>query len=392
MESGWPEVPLAECCEIVSGATPSRNVRAYWGGSILWATPRDLSGLQDVVLTDTAEKITEAGYSSCSAMLMPKGSILFSSRAPIGLVAIAGAEMCTNQGFKSLVPGPAVDSRYLYWCMKRMAPRIADMGTGATFKEVSKAAMARVLIPLPPLGQQKRIAAVLDEADAIRSKRQKATALTEALLRSIFLKMFGDPGVNPQGWPVVHLEEIASKITDGEHLTPRRALQGTLLLSARNVKNGFIDLDAGVDYVPQEEFERIQKRCNPEKDDIVMSCSGTIGRVARVPGTYQFGLVRSVALIKPNHERVRSVYLEHYLRSDWSQAQIQRAANKSAQANIFIGPIKNLRVVQPPIEHQEIFDEVAADVAVLSLKLESAARTSESLFGSLSQRAFRGEL
>lgn len=119
---------------------------------------------------------------------------MFSSRAPIGLVAIAGRPMCTNQGFKSLIPGPEVDSGFLYYALKRLVPQIQAMGNGATFKEVSKEVMERVELPLPKsVSEQRRIAAILDKADAIRRKRRQALAETDTLLRSVFLDMFGDP-------------------------------------------------------------------------------------------------------------------------------------------------------------------------------------------------------
>lgn len=100
----WPVVRLADCCEIVSGATPSTGVRRYWGGDIAWATPKDLSGLESKYLERTPQTLTQEGYESCSAKIMPPNSVLFSSRAPIGHVAINTAPMCTNQGFKSFVP------------------------------------------------------------------------------------------------------------------------------------------------------------------------------------------------------------------------------------------------------------------------------------------------
>ncbi|NJL60724.1 MAG: hypothetical protein HC903_01445 [Methylacidiphilales bacterium] len=118
---GWKLEKLGECCQIISGSTPSRNKPEYWGGSISWVTPKDLSKLKSPILEDSPEKITEVGYKSCSTTLMPAGAILFSSRAPIGHVAIAGKPMCTNQGFKSLVPNSSVDSAFLYWCMRYFA-------------------------------------------------------------------------------------------------------------------------------------------------------------------------------------------------------------------------------------------------------------------------------
>lgn len=164
-------VKLKDCCTVVGGATPKRHIPEYWGNDVPWVTPRDVSNMENPILQDAPEYISKLGYKNCSTYLLPKGSILFTSRAPIGNVAIAGREMCTNQGFKSLVPSKNVDSAYLYHCMQYMSPKLQALGNGATFKEVSKKVVEEFEIPLPPLEEQKRIAAILDKADAIRRKR-----------------------------------------------------------------------------------------------------------------------------------------------------------------------------------------------------------------------------
>lgn len=182
----FPRTRLDDCCEVISGATPKTNIDAYWGGYIPWATPKDISKLESQTLFDTPDKITEAGYRSCSTKLLPPGTVLVSSRAPIGLVAIAGVEMCTNQGFKSLIPGPKVHSAYLYHCMKSQASRLASLGNGATFKEVSKTVVEDFEIPLPSLAEQQRIAAILDKADSLRRKRQEAIRLADDFLQASY--------------------------------------------------------------------------------------------------------------------------------------------------------------------------------------------------------------
>ncbi|MBK9548276.1 MAG: restriction endonuclease subunit S [Gemmatimonadetes bacterium] len=199
----WPTATLSECCEIVSGSTPRREQPEYWGGDINWATPRDLSSLDRPVLERTEERITRAGLQSCSARMLPKGAVLFSSRAPVGLVAIAGQPMCTNQGFKSLIPGPLLDSGYLYWFLTQAGKSIEYSGNGTTFTEVSKAAMERFRILLPPLAEQRRNADLLDRVDAVRRRREEGRRLMDELLRSVFLEMFGDPRtLDPKEWPL----------------------------------------------------------------------------------------------------------------------------------------------------------------------------------------------
>jgi type I restriction enzyme S subunit len=180
-------VKLKNCCEIVSGSTPSRSIAEYWNGDIPWATPKDISRTKAKLLVEPEEYITRKGLDSCSTRLVPKGSILFSSRAPIGLVAVAGVDICTNQGFKNLVPSNNVYSDYLYHCMAYFAPDLALLGNGATFKEVSKEIVGNFQIPLPPLEEQRRIAAILDKADAMRRKRQESLKLADDLVKSQFI-------------------------------------------------------------------------------------------------------------------------------------------------------------------------------------------------------------
>lgn len=212
----WPTYRLDQCTEIVSGSTPKTDIEKYWGGNINWATPKDLSSLNQKIISDTPDKITQEGYDSCSTQLLPVGSVLFSSRAPIGHVAINSVPMCTNQGFKSFIPKKELlDASYLYYWLIFKRDYLQSLGNGATFKEVSKATIARVEIPLPPLEEQRRITAILDKAEALRAKRREAIAKLDQLLQSMFLEMFGDPASNPKKWPIGKISEMLEVLSYG---------------------------------------------------------------------------------------------------------------------------------------------------------------------------------
>lgn len=169
----WSVVPIGTVARVVSGATPSTSCPEYWGGSICWATPKDISELNgSKFLDDTPRKLTEAGLRSCSAEVLPPNSVLFSSRAPIGLVAISRVPTATNQGFKSFVPDPSkLDTGYLFHWLRAHRAQIERMGVGATFSVVSKAIVSRIEVPLPPIDEQRRIAAILDKAEELRCYR-----------------------------------------------------------------------------------------------------------------------------------------------------------------------------------------------------------------------------
>ena len=136
--SEWKECTIADLGEVVGGATPStKKAENYENGNISWITPKDLSTFNGRYILRGERNITEIGLRSCSTRLLPPNTVLFSSRAPIGYVAIAAKEMCTNQGFKSVIPNPNTDYMFLYYLLKYNKDNIENMGSGTTFKEVS---------------------------------------------------------------------------------------------------------------------------------------------------------------------------------------------------------------------------------------------------------------
>ena len=153
----WGFVRLKNVGEIVGGGTPKTNVSEYWDGNIPWLTPADFSSHEGMYISTGARSITEKGLKSSSARMIPTNSVLFSSRAPIGYIAIAANPVSTNQGFKSIVPYDFAMAPYLYYCLKARTNNIIQRATGTTFKEISGSAMAETIIPLPPINEQKRI-------------------------------------------------------------------------------------------------------------------------------------------------------------------------------------------------------------------------------------------
>ena len=157
LPDSWTFVRLKHIGEVVGGGTPKTNINEYWDGSIPWVTPADLSGYENMCISTGSRMITEIGLKSSSAQMLPQNAVLYSSRAPIGYIAIAANPISTNQGFKSIVPYNFSMSVYLYYCLKARTPDIIQRATGTTFKEISGSEMAETIIPLPPINEQKRI-------------------------------------------------------------------------------------------------------------------------------------------------------------------------------------------------------------------------------------------
>jgi type I restriction enzyme S subunit len=174
-------VALGDVCSIVNGGTPKSEVSEYWNGDLNWITPKEMGKLNSREISSTERKITEKGMKNSSARLLPVNSVILSSRAPIGHLAINKELMATNQGCKGLVPAASLDFEYLYYFLSYSKETLNDMGTGATFKELSGSKLATLKIPLPPLATQKNIVAKLD---AVFAEIDKATAVAEANARN----------------------------------------------------------------------------------------------------------------------------------------------------------------------------------------------------------------
>ncbi|MGI6653072.1 MAG: restriction endonuclease subunit S [Christensenellales bacterium] len=201
----WETVTLGTICEIVSGTTPSTKNAELWDGDIKWITPAEIQN-ESYYIYDTERHISE----KAGLRLMPAGTVLLSSRAPIGKVAIAGAEMSCNQGFKNLICSDRVHNRYLYHFLKSKTDYLNSLGRGATFKELSKSIVENVEIPLPTLPLQFHIADKLDAVtDILRLRNQQLVDL-DLLVKSRFVEMFGNPVTNEKKWPIMQLGDAGN--------------------------------------------------------------------------------------------------------------------------------------------------------------------------------------
>ena len=319
-----------------------------------------------------------------------KGSVLFSVRAPIGAVNIANTDYCIGRGLSS-VSLHRGDNKYLYYLLRYLKPSIEQKGTGSTFKSITKTTLEDLVVPLPPLDTQRKIVAILDKAEATQRLRADADALMQQLLQSVYVSVFGDPVSNPQGWDIVNLESVCKKITDGEHVTPRRSQSGIYLLSARNIKDHEIEL-SDVDYIDQEEYDRISRRIIPRKGDVLISCSGSVGRVSQITDDIKFQMVRSVALIRPDNQKLDSTYLEYTFDTNYLKTQIAQSVNQSSQANLFQNKIRELRIPIPPMHLQEVFADIAERKERIAENQKINSIKAQELYNSLLSKAFTGDL
>jgi type I restriction enzyme S subunit len=388
-------VAIGEVCQIISGSTPSTQVSRFWNGDIPWATPKDLSCLGDIYIRQTSQSITEEGYASCSTALVPPYSVLLSSRAPIGYVAINAISMCTNQGFKNLIPDAArLDARFLCFWLKANRSYLESLGNGATFKEISKATVARVEIPLPPLAEQKHIAAILDKADALRRKRREAIGKIDGVLRSAFHQLFG----TSDQYPPVSVSAggddgpVRTKLTDVARLatghTPSRRVPeywgGTvpwISLSDVRTLNGRVATET-VEYTNPLGIAHSSAVLLP-KDTVCFSRTASVGFVTIMGRDMATSQDFVNWICGPSLD---PTYLLWAL--IFSSASLRKLSTGSTHKTIYFPTVMEFKCFVPPISQQRRFVGIATSMAQTRSKSELCQARLNSLFSSLQAQAF----
>lgn len=392
-------VRLDECTEIVAGGTPKTSVDSFWGGHICWATPKDLGDLEGTHISDTPRKLTQAGLKNSAARLLPPNSVLFSSRAPIGHVALNTVPMATNQGFKSFIPKQHIlVPGFLYWWLRTNRTFLESLGNGATFKEVSKSVVSRIEIPLPPLPEQRRIAEVLDRAENLRVKRRYSISQLESLLQGVFIEYFERK--NAKEWQL----ETIGDVVHPDNGSIRTGPFGSQLLTSEFVDSGIAVL--GIDNVVTNEFRWGERRFITERKyhalkrytvrpgDVLITIMGTCGRCAVVPDDIPIAInTKHLCCITLNPKKCLPVFLhEYFLRHSTAKKYLENRAKGAIMAGLNMGLIEAMPILLPPMEVQKEFARRIAAVEKLKAAHRASLAEHDALFASLQHRAFRGDL
>ena len=207
---------LGDICEIVSGSTPKTSVEEYWDGDIKWITPAELTD-DSYIIDDSARKLTELGVKKTGLTPFPAGTVILSSRAPIGKVAIAGCEMYCNQGLKNLICSDKINNKYLYWFLKGNTAFLNSLGRGATFKEISKGIVGNIEINVPDAADQEKAVVNLGKFSKIIKLRKNELEVFDNLIKARFVELFGDLKTNTKNWPTVGFNDCAAIDTNMIH-------------------------------------------------------------------------------------------------------------------------------------------------------------------------------
>ncbi len=399
----WKVKTLGEIGEIVSGGTPSTSVAAYWNGNISWISPSDLTGYHDKVIFHGKKSISESGLKNSSARLIPKGSVLFSSRAPIGYVVIAGNNVSTNQGFKSVVPYESICNEYLYYFLKASKQEAEKAANGTTFKEISLKAFSKLAIPLPPPKEQQAIVSKIEEllSDLENGKQQLLLAqqqlkiYRQSLLKWAFEGKLTNKEVKdgklPNGWRVRKLGEVCTTTSGG---TPSRGIKSYYEGNIPWVKSG--ELDKGLitvteEKISEEAVKNSSAKIFPKGTLLIALYGATIGKLAFLG--VEAATNQAVCGIYQN-ENINSNFLYYYL--VFKKPSLVKQGIGGAQPNISQGILKNLEIPVMTFEEQRfIVEELESKLTVCDKIEETICQSllqTESLRQSILKKAFEGKL
>ncbi len=395
MKKGWEIKRLGDCCQIINGGTPKSAVAAYWGGPHCWITPAEMGGLASPYLGDSRRTLTDAGLKNSSARLLPPNSVILSSRAPIGHLVINTVPMATNQGCKGLVPSESLDATFLYYCLLGMVPQLDAMGTGATFKELSAGKLKEVCVPVPPLAEQRRIVAMLDEAfkgiAAAKANAEKNLLIAGEVFDSALSKAFSEKDL----WQEITIGDLG-EVFDGPHATPKTVDAGPVFLGIKNIERGRLDLSV-TRHVNSRDFKEWTRRVEPQANDLVFSYETKLGAAAILPAGLVCCLGRRMGLLRfRNDDIVPQFVLYQYLSAPYQAYLSQYFVRGATVDRISIKdfPKYTIRVPSKAVQEAVVasLSEVRAESDQLEVSVSRKIAALDELKASLLHQAFTGAL
>ena len=381
MKQGWEIKKLGEVCEIVGGSTPKTKEPTYWNGEYYWATPADLNGSK--YISSTMRTITDAGIKSAHLQLLPIGTVLLSSRAPIGKVAITTVPMYCNQGFKNLICGNTLNNGYAYWFLSYNTDYLNSIGTGATFKEISKTVVEQIPITIPPLSEQERIVAELDLLSDVIAKKREQLKQLDTLAQSIFYDMFGDPITNEKGWETSTIDNVCSSIIRGPFGSALKkeffVEKGDSTYKVYEQKNA-INKNAliGTYYISTEMYKSLS-RFEIFPNDIIMSCSGTIGELFVIPFDAERGIINQALLKFTLNKKIEQNYFLFMMNLMKSKMDVKGCGIQN------IGSVKYIKATMfglPPLALQQQFASMIESIEKQKELIKQSLSEVQQLFDS----------
>lgn len=380
-------VSLGEIVEIKGGGTPDKSVESYWGGEIPWASVKDFKSAE---ITQTVDSITPLGVVNSATNVIPAGSILVPTRMAVGKVAINAVDMAINQDLKALKLKAGVDTRYLLNALMAKAPSLEAQATGATVKGITLDMLRSLEIPLPPLEEQKRIAAILDQADDIRRKRQHAIDRLNQLGQAIFHEMFGrgDSSAIPLSdyFEEIRMGPFGSMLHKSDYVDG-----GIPLINPMHITDGKI--------APNPKFSIEQRKAKElssyrlKEGDVVVGRRGEMGRCAVVLAAHDGYLCGTGSMfLRAAVDKADPFFITELIKSKNVIKKIEAVASGVTMMNLNSTSFDRVMVPKISIEEQQAYFKRVRFISDSMQTLKNHLSRTNYLFASLQHRAFAGEL
>lgn len=398
MKNDWQTKKLGEICEVVGGGTPETSNKKYWDGDLCWVTPKDLGKLDGFEISKTERRISNDGLKNSSAKLLPVGSVILSSRAPIGYVFINTVEMATNQGCKSFICGPDLYNKYLYYFLISNVEYLNSLGSGTTFKEVSGSVLKFIDIKYPPPSEQKRVVKKLDEifekVTIAKENAERNLKNSRQLFESYLNNIFQNPD---KGWKYRVLGEICIfENGDRGKNYPAKSklyLNGIPFVTAGNLNNFDIELK-GKNYLSDMQY-KLLSRGKFSKGDILFCLRGSLGKFALVKSVEYGAIASSLMIVRPKSEIVNN-FLFYYFQSGLCKDMIKKYKGGTAQPNLGAQDVKKFNIFIPSLDEQKQvikkLDKIYKQTKKLEFIYQNKLDDLEQLKKSVLSKAFKGEL
>ena len=354
---------LGDICEIVSGSTPKTTIEEYWDGDVKWITPAELN--ENVyIINDSVRKITKLAVEKTGLSSFPEGTVILSTRAPIGKVAIAGCEMYCNQGFKNLICSEKIFNKYLYWFLKGNTMFLNSLGRGATFKEISKAIVSEIEINVPEIEEQHEIVKILEKVNTIIRFRKQELSVLDTLVKARFVEMFGDAVDNPMGWEKKQLQEIVTDdctISYGIVQTGNDQEEGVPVFRPVDIVNRIPRLEELKRTT--EEISNKYKRTILKGHEMLITVRANIADTCIVGKEFKgCNVGRGIVPIRTQENIMVLEFLKYLMDSKHLNDDIKSKAKGITLIQLNMEDLREVELIVPPIEQQKAFVEFAEQV------------------------------
>jgi type I restriction enzyme S subunit len=385
----WQEFKLSQLAEkFISGGTPNTKVEEYWSGNIPWITGADFSNGEIIV---GRRFINHDALNNSSTNIVPEGSIALVTRTGVGKIAVAQQDVAISQDITGIVLKNGIDADYVIAAIRNKMEVLLSAQRGATIKGITRNDIADLVLPLPPLSEQRRIVEILNQAKWLRQLRAEADKKAERIIPALFVRMFGDPATNPKGWKLKTLEQAGATVRYGLGQPPSKLNNGTPLIRATNINRGLIT-SKDLLYVNPESIPKSRNAFLSIGEVLVVRSGAYTGDVAQVTKEWEGSVAGYDLIITPGDE-LNSEFIAAYLLSGFIQnGYFKSHKTRAGQPHLNANQLLNTPIFVAEKTKQEGYARHVKCLRKYRIQDESSKNKIDLLFKVLLYRAFSGDL